>query len=121
MDVPGLPMTPLLSTTPDVTGLGTQSRGSSPRAIAAAAQGFESLFASILVKEMRQSLDQDTMFGQDRSEILGGLFDFYMGQHLAEAGKLGIGAMIKKQLEPHKNAITGAAGNTQPPPSPRAI
>jgi Rod binding domain-containing protein len=104
MEMPGLPMSPMMSPMPDAGALGTQAHASSERAKQMAAEGFESLFASLLVKEMRQSLDQDTMFGQDRSEILGGLFDFYMGSHLAQSGRLGIGDMIKHQLSPHKAA-----------------
>ena len=46
---------------------------------------------------MRQTLEPDTMFGQDQSDILGGLFDMTMGQHLAQSGALGIGKMLKQQ------------------------
>ena len=72
--------------------------GTSPQAIETVANGFESMFLSILLKEMRQTLEPDTMFPQDSGDILGGLFDLFLGQHLARSGALGIGAMVKKQL-----------------------
>ena len=37
------------------------------------AQGFESLFAGLLIKQMRQTLEPDTMFGKDSGDVLGGL------------------------------------------------
>jgi Rod binding domain-containing protein len=78
---------------------------SDPRALAAragrddtVAQGFESMFASLLIKQMRQSLEPDTLFGQDNGDVLGGMFDFFLGQHLARSGALGIGAMVQRQM-----------------------
>ncbi len=76
----------------------TPQAGLNPRALDTVANGFESMFLSILLKEMRQTLEPDTMFPQDGGDILGGLFDLFLGQHLARAGALGIGAMVKKQL-----------------------
>ena len=72
--------------------------GMSSRAIDTVANGFESMFLSALIKEMRQTLEPDTMFPHDGGDILGGLFDLFLGQHLARSGALGIGAMVKKQL-----------------------
>jgi len=33
---------------------------------------------------MRQTLEPDTMFPGDHGDILGGLFDLFLGQHLAD-------------------------------------
>jgi Rod binding domain-containing protein len=66
------------------------------------AEGFDAMFASLLIKQMRQTLDQEGdggMFGKDSGDVLGGLFDTFMGDHLAKAGGLGIGKMVKHQLE----------------------
>jgi Rod binding domain-containing protein len=75
-----------------------------PKAIENVANGFESMFASMLMKEMRQSLGHGTMFGDDKGDVLGGMFDYFMGQHVAPAGSLGIAAMIRKQLTPAKHS-----------------
>lgn len=69
-----------------------------PRRIDKVAQDFESTFFSLLLKELRESLEPETLFPQDTGDVLGSLFDMFIGQHLAKAGSLGIGAMVKKQL-----------------------
>ena len=74
----------------------------SERDINHVAEGFDSMFASLLIKQMRQTLDQEGdggMFGKDSGDVLGGLFDTFMGDHLAKAGGLGIGKMVKHQLQ----------------------
>lgn len=68
------------------------------RALEVAAKDFEGMFVSLLLKEMRQTLEPGTMFGQDSGDVLGGLFDVFIGQHLAKAGALGIGNIVKHQL-----------------------
>jgi Rod binding domain-containing protein len=84
----------------DVSSLTAQAAHGAPaQRTAAAAAGFESVLLSLLVKEMRQTLEPNTLFGQDSGDICGGLFDFYLGQHLARSGGVGIAAMIRKQLE----------------------
>ena len=65
----------------------------------AVAIGFESMFASLVLKEMRQTLDSDTMFAGDAGDVYGGMFDMYMGQHIAATGGLGIAAAVRRQLD----------------------
>ena len=64
-----------------------------------AAKAFEGMFVSLLLKQMRQTLDGNSMFAGDTSDVLGGLFDHYLGDHIAKSGGMGIGAMIRKQME----------------------
>jgi Rod binding domain-containing protein len=93
------PLTPLTS---DPQLLTAQAKSGDPRSIDAVANSFESMFMSEILKEMRQTLDHGGFFGQDNSDIYGGLFDLFLGQHLAQSGGLGIAAMIKRQLEMNK-------------------
>ncbi len=65
----------------------------------AVGQAFESMFASILIKQMRQTLDGESMFGKDPGDVLGGMFDHFLGEQLGRAGGLGVGRMIRAQLE----------------------
>jgi len=58
----------------------------------------EGVFASQLIKEMRQTLDGATLFGNNGGDVYGGLLDMYLSQHLAPTGFLGIGSMVEKQL-----------------------
>ena len=59
----------------------------------AVAESFEAVFASQLVKVMRESLS-DGLFGDEQSGVLGGMFDLHMGQALAEGGGLGIKQLV---------------------------
>lgn len=89
-----MPVPPL-----DLASAGAPARPADAATIDRVATSFESMFASLLVKQMRQTLDEGGLFGQDTSDIQGGLFDLYLGQHMAQAGGLGIAAMIKRQLQ----------------------
>lgn len=62
-------------------------------------QAFESVFASMLIKQMRESLDSETMFGNDPGDILGGMFDQFLGEQLGRSGAFGIARMIRAQME----------------------
>ncbi len=77
-----------------------------------AAQGFESVFLSMLLKEMRQTLGPGSLFGNDKSDIYGGLFDQFMAQHLAQGKGMGLAQALLKQLEP--KAAHGATQSTTP-------
>ena len=62
------------------------------------ANEFESLFFSLLIKNMRSSLTEDGLFGSEASDTYGGLFDLYMGQHLATSKGLGIAQMLESYV-----------------------
>ncbi len=69
-----------------------------------AGQAFESMFASMLLKQMRQTLNQGQgLFGHDPTDIMGGLFDHFIGQHMAQRGSLGISELIQKNIEQRSN------------------
>jgi peptidoglycan hydrolase FlgJ len=74
---------------------------------AVAGKAFEGMLVSMLIKQMRQSLD-GTMFGKDSGDVIGGLFDHYMGEHISQSGGFGIGNMIRMQLE-RRAERTGSA------------
>ncbi|HZV04099.1 MAG TPA: rod-binding protein [Gemmataceae bacterium] len=74
--------------------------GKSKPSLKDAAQGFESVFLSMLLKEMRQTLEPGSLFGSDSSDIYGGLFDQFMAQHLAQGKGMGLAHALMKQLEP---------------------
>lgn len=63
---------------------------------------FEGMFWSMLVKEMREGLEPGVLLGEDSGDILGGMFDLTMGEHLAQGHALGIAAMIRRQLKASK-------------------
>src|SRR5437762_5324625 len=70
------------------------------RTIEETGKQFESLFLSLLLKEMRQTLEPDGLFAGDTGDIQGGLFDFYLGKHLADSGGMGLADTLIRQLTP---------------------
>jgi Rod binding domain-containing protein len=60
---------------------------------------FESIFMSLVIKNLRQTMEGESMFGNDPGDVIGGMFDHYLGDHLGRAGSLGVGHMIRAQLE----------------------
>lgn len=94
---PALPFGPQLSAPFGVSGV---MDGKHPPSLKDAAQGFESVFLSMLLKEMRQTLGPGSLFGNDSSDIYGGLFDQFMAQHLAQGKGMGLAQSLMKQLEP---------------------
>ena len=71
------------------------SSSASPVAVARQAEG---LFASLLLKELRGSDHEGGLFGGDSSDVLGGMFDQYMGQAIADAGGLGLRDYLVAQV-----------------------
>jgi len=68
-----------------------------------AAQEFEGVFVSMLIKQMRETL-QEGLFSKETSDSYGAIFDLYMGKHLAESSPLGVGVAVKAYLQGTENA-----------------
>ena len=48
---------------------------------------------------MRSSLDeQDGLFAGDSGDVVGGIWDMFLGQHIAQGMSLGLDEMIVKDL-----------------------
>jgi len=79
------------------------------------AQDFESVFASMMLKEMRQTLEPGTMFGSDSGDVYGGLFDRFLGEQMTKGTGLGMAGMVQKSIERMQQAavnkpVTPATG-----------
>jgi Rod binding domain-containing protein len=85
-----------LSDVPDVSQFHVDAHN--PKSAAQVAKSFESVFAAMVLKEMRQTLDSKTLFGGDSSDIYGGMFDQFMGQALSQSGGFGLAKSIEHQL-----------------------
>jgi Rod binding domain-containing protein len=82
----------------DLAMLASPARKGDPRNVEAVARGFESMFFAMLCKEMRETLEPNMLFGNDQGDVFGGLFDQFLGDHMAQSGALGIAAMVRKHL-----------------------
>lgn len=64
-------------------------------------QDFEALFFSMMLKEMRNSVSSEEgggMFAGEGSDTYGGMFDTFIGNHMATTGQLGLADMVTKSL-----------------------
>lgn len=64
--------------------------------IEALGKEFEGVFMSLMLKEMRNSLEDGGFFGGEGSDTYGGMFDMFMGQSLAESSPLKIADLVSK-------------------------
>jgi peptidoglycan hydrolase FlgJ len=92
--------TQFFSMTPAVSPLAAASRSkvtqANPTREANAAKELEATFLSLLLKEMRQTLESEGLFPGDTGDVQGGLFDLYLGQHLADAGGVGLATALER-------------------------
>ncbi|TVS18222.1 MAG: hypothetical protein EA424_11345 [Planctomycetaceae bacterium] len=63
-----------------------------------AAAAFEGLFVTMLLKQMRESLNGEGLFAGENSDTLGGLFDLYLGDHIAQSGGFGLARAVESYL-----------------------
>ncbi|MEK6257863.1 MAG: rod-binding protein [Planctomycetota bacterium] len=76
-----------------------KSSKTNPQEAARVAQDFESVFASLMLKEMRKTLEPGAMFGEDSGDVYGGLFDLYLGQQMSQSGGFGLAKMVREALQ----------------------
>ncbi len=69
----------------------------SPAAMKAAAQQFEALFVSMILKNMRESLPQDGLFNSQATKLYTQLLDEEIGQQVAKQG-MGLADQMLKQM-----------------------
>lgn len=94
------------------------SRQNDTAMTAKVAQDFESVFASMLLKEMRQSLEPGSMFGEDSGDVYGGLFDRYFGEHMTQGNGLGMSKMLQESMEKMQRAALQKAMSSSSAASP---
>ncbi len=63
------------------------------------AKDFESVFNSMMLSEMRKSLEPGSLFGEDSGDVYGGMFDQFLGQHMADSGGIGLAKMVREALD----------------------
>jgi Rod binding domain-containing protein len=98
MDVSGTMPVSTWSAAQDPESLLSLAHTGDAKSLDAVTSNFESMFMSMVLKEMRQTLGPEGLFGNDSSDIYGGLFDLYLGQHMARSGGFGMAQVLKRQL-----------------------
>jgi flagellar protein FlgJ len=110
---------------PDLESLSGRVKHGDKTAIPALARQFESIFMAQMVKEMRQTLEPGTLFGNDPGDVMGGMFDLFLGKHLAQSGGIGLAKMLERYLgaDDHGSTATptSARWQTTPHHSPKPV
>ena len=64
-------------------------------------EDFEALFFSMMLKVMRESISSESdsgLFAGEGSDTYGGMFDTFIGKHMATTGQLGLADMVVQSL-----------------------
>lgn len=83
----------------EATTISQRTPNVNPNTPEKAAKDFEGLFTSMLLKEMRSTLQPGSLFAGDSADVYGGLFDQFMGEHISESGNMGLARMIREGIE----------------------
>ena len=71
------------------------------------ASQFEGMFVSMLLKEMRSSLEGG-LFSGEGSDTYGALFDMYLGEHLAGGNGLGVRELLLNQWKSREDLVAAS-------------
>lgn len=85
------------------------ARAQDPGTLRAVARQFESLFARMMIKSMREAVGTDPIFGSDQQKMYQGLFDDQLSMELTKGPGLGLAQMLLRQLQ-----HTGVGPGPQP-------
>ena len=90
-----------------------------PQALKQAAQQFESLFVSMVLKSMRQANFKDPLFGSSQENLYQDLYDDQIAAKISQSGGLGLADMLVQQLRRQgvggPAPAEGQAGTAGPP------
>jgi len=88
------------------------AHGNDPTAVREVARQFESLFARMLIKSMRDAIGRDPIFGSDQEETYQGMFDDQLSLQLTRGHGLGLADMLVRQLQRRGLASAGASSQS---------
>jgi peptidoglycan hydrolase FlgJ len=83
------------------------AHGNDPTAVREVARQFESLFARMIIKSMRDAIGRDPIFGSDQVEAYQSMFDDQLSLQLTRGHGLGLADMLVRQLQ--RRGLSGAS------------
>jgi len=101
----------------DSLASGISDVASDPRNVEAIGVEFESVFLSMMIKEMRNTLEKGGFFGEESSDTYGGMFDLFIGKHLAQSKPLGISELLLQNYSKSSQQVAGPESAEQNPPT----
>jgi flagellar protein FlgJ len=111
LSLPSSPVdTSAANTYTDLNGLETLKRDpTSPQAIAAVAGQVEALFLQMMLKSMRDATASDDPDSNEMG-MYEDMFDKQVALAVSQHDDLGIGRLLRRQIDPAKSAVKGATG-----------
>jgi len=103
------------SDTTDLNAIRRAARENSPDALKAAARQFEALFMNMMLKSMRSTTTQNTMFDSNQTKLYTSMLDQELSQKFAKRG-IGLADAMLRQMSNHGRApseMTPAQDATQ--------
>ncbi|WP_294158781.1 rod-binding protein [uncultured Selenomonas sp.] len=83
------------------------------KALKEACKGFEAMFLNMMYREMRQTVHEGGLFGESNAmKIFEDMRDSEMAKQMAEAGGIGLGDMLYRQLAPQATKRAQAEAQT---------
>ena len=86
----------------DFAGLAALKKGArqnDPATLRAVAKQFESLFARMMIKSMRDAVGSDPIFGSDQEKMYQSMFDDQLSLEMTRGRGLGLADMLVRQLQ----------------------
>lgn len=100
----------------NLTALKQAAAAHNPQALREAAQQFESLFTSMMLKSMRQASFSDPLFGSDQADMYQDMYDDQIAAEISKGRGLGLADMLVQQLRrsglPGTQETSAAAGTS---------
>lgn len=82
-----------------LTGLKAQARADQEKALPEVARQFESVFIAMMIKSMRQTTMDDSLFNSSTTDTLRGMYDQQLAIELSKGDGIGIAESIVRQLK----------------------
>lgn len=86
-------------------GSGDAAAAAQDKALKKACEGFEAMSLNMMYRQMRSTVHEGGLFGEDNAtKIFEDMRDSEMTKQMAEAGGIGLGDLLYKQLRPQAEA-----------------
>lgn len=95
--------------TRNFAALKREAAANDPKALRAAAQQFEALFTSMVLKSMRQANFKDPLFGSDQQSFYQDMYDQQLALQISKGPGLGLADMLVQQLR--RGGLGGGTGS----------
>lgn len=113
-DLQPLVDTPQLASAGNLSALKQAAAKENPQALRAAAQQFESLFVSMVLKSMQKANFKDPLFGSSQGNLYQSMYDDQIAAEISKGKGLGLADMLVQQLRREQPAAAGSSGTAQP-------